>query len=125
MQVNNENNTQQNNSNTLSHIPRLTIRIPPRNPPPNPPPNPPSAPHLQCSERLHGIPPFTHAAAFISEYVPIQDTHNLFHADLCLEDNIPVKDVLQALTDGTIEPILDAEDEPTWVQVMASNEREY
>ena len=62
---------------------------------------------------------------FLSEYAPIRDTHELLPADFCFEDVTSVDEVLNALSDGSHEPTLDADDKPTWAQAMASDEREY
>ena len=51
--------------------------------------------------------------------------HELLPADFCFKDVMSVDEVLNALSDGTLEPTLDADDELTWAQAMASDEREY
>jgi hypothetical protein len=60
------------------------------------------------------------------EYSMVRDSHELFPADLCLGDApISVPEILAALSDGNITPTLDANDDPTWAEALASPEREY
>ena len=94
----------------------LTITIPPR-------PLPRRSPRLQA---LANNPPPDYSAAFLSEYSPVRDTHDLLPADLPIEELPPsVEEVLAALSDGSLQPVVDPEDEPLWAHAMASNEREY
>jgi hypothetical protein len=124
--VSNENSTASQNNNTTSQtvapptrIPRLTITVPPRS-------------SLCHSPQLQGLlpqPPAPqtpdYAVAFLSEYADVQDMHDLFPTELCFESQYSVDDVLTALGDGSLEPSIDADDDPSWAQAMASNEREY
>jgi len=66
-----------------------------------------------------------HALAILTEYSDVGDTHELLHADLCLDDTLSIEDTLAALSDGSFEPELKPDDEPTWAQALASPEREY
>jgi hypothetical protein len=118
-----QNNETQNNVTPPTRIPRLTITVPPRN----------TNPTLRRSSRLQGIPPQPpapqppdHAAAFLSEYATVRDTQDLFPTDLCLKSfPYSIDNVLAALSDGSLEPSVDADDDPTWAQAMASDEQEY
>ena len=90
----------------------LTIRIPPRS--------------LRRSNRLQGLEPDQdHTTAFLTEYSSVRDTHELIPTDLSIEGFPSVDDVLSALTDGTLSPTVDSDDDPLWAQAIASNEREY
>ena len=127
----NANNTVETSRNTVnptntdnsapgpSRTRSLTIRIPPRPPPPSQIP--------RHSARLQGLEPDSHFAAFLSEYATVRDTHDLFPTDIIPTDTtVSVDEFLSALSDGTLEPTpLEDDDEPTWAQAMASNEREY
>ncbi len=66
-----------------------------------------------------------HALAILTEYSDVRDTHELLHADLCLDDTLSIEDMLAALSDGSFEPELEPDDEPTWAQALASPECEY
>jgi transposase InsO family protein len=101
-------------SDTNPPPPPLTITIPPRR----------RSPRLQ--ERDQTSDTNDYALAFLAEYSPIRDTHDLFPANICVEDpNLTVDEVLAALSDGSLEPTPDHGDEPLWAQAMASDEREY
>jgi hypothetical protein len=118
-----QNNETQNNNNPLTQninpptrIPHLTITVPPHT-------------NLRHSSCLQNLPPsnqLDHTAAFISEYTTVQDTHDLFPTDICLKEFLySIDDVLAALSDGSLAPSIDADNEPTWAQAMASDEHEY
>jgi hypothetical protein len=101
-------------------IPCLTITVPPCPPPPPP----------RRSSHLQGLLPPSqppdHTATFLSKFAPIHDTHDLIPADLCFESHpYSVNEVLAALSDGSLEPSIDSDNDPTWVQAMASDEQEY
>ena len=66
-----------------------------------------------------------YTAAFLSEYADVRDTHDLIPADIYLEGLTSVDEVLAALSDGSIQPTIDIDDEPSWAEAMASDEREY
>jgi hypothetical protein len=138
--VTSSNNTtsQQNNAETTPHT-CLTITIPacPPAPPittlPPVPPAPP-IPTLHRSARIQALnrPPASteahnHALAFLSEYSTVQDTHDLIPTDIVFEnDDTSIDEILSALSDGSLQPTsTEGEDEPTWAQAMASEEREY
>ena len=104
-------------TNTPTTTPPLTITIPAR------PPLRRSARIQALSERASFL---DHTSAFLSEYSNVRDTHDLIPADLSFEGTPPSLDhVLNALSDGSLEPAPYDEDEPLWAQAMASNEREY
>ena len=93
---------------------RLTITIPPRR----------RSPRLQARAQSPTDPDY--ALAFLTEYSAVRDTHDLFFANLSIEDHsLSIDEVLAALSDGSLEPQPDHGDEPLWAQAMASNEREY
>ena len=93
-----------------SLIPRLTIKIPPRR----------RAARLQTRANIAD-----HTAAFINEYIPVRDTHELLPADLSLDNFPDVEEVLSTLADGSLEPTVHDDDEPLWAQAITSDEREY
>src|SRR6266702_596646 len=67
-----------------------------------------------------------HTTAFISLFSPMRDSHDLLPADICAGHGLTsVDEVLAALTDGSIEPTVDLDDEPSWGKALASPEREY
>ena len=121
----NENNIEEQN------IPE--IEITPPSPPPNNNPPPPltiTIPPRRRSPRLQALARSPdnddYALAFLTEYSPVCNTHDLFPANLCIEgSNLSVDAVLSALSDGSIEPVPDHGDEPLWAQAMSSTEREY
>ena len=105
-------NTPTNNSPPTVQAP-LTITIPPH-------------PPLHRSARIHALSERDHTLAFLAEYSTVRDTHDLFPTDLVIKGALPSIDyILAALTDGSLEPSPADDDEPTWAQAMASNEREY
>jgi hypothetical protein len=56
----------------------------------------------------------------------MRDTHHLIAADLDLGDmSFSLEEVLSAISDGSVEPILDSGDDPTWAEALASPDREY
>lgn len=55
----------------------------------------------------------------------MRDTHDLVPAHLSIDDFSSVDDVLSALTDGSLRPTVDPDDEPLWSQAINSNECEY
>ena len=62
--------------------------------------------------------------ALLSKFIPFHDTHDLLPLDF---DDIflPIESILSALTDGTLSPVLDSTDDPSWAEAMASSERKY
>jgi hypothetical protein len=67
-----------------------------------------------------------HVHALLSEFSPMRDTHHLIVADLDLGDmSFSLEEVLSAISDGSVEPILDSGDDPTWAEALASPDRKY
>jgi len=69
-----------------------------------------------------------HTQAFLAEFAPLHQTHLLLAVDLDQNSSfssLSIDDVLSALSDGTIEPVLDSSDEPSWAQALASPEHKY
>ena len=67
-----------------------------------------------------------HATAFISLFSPMCDSHDLLPIDACIGHNLStIDEVLTALTDGSIEPVVDLDNEPSWAKALASPEHEY
>ena len=69
------------------------------------------------------------AEALLSEFASVCDTHHLIPTDLDLADDpgthYSVEMVLSAIADGSMEPILDSGDDPSWSEALASPDREY
>ena len=69
------------------------------------------------------------AEALLSEFASVHDTHHLIPTDLDLADDpgthYSVEMVLSAIADGSMEPILDSGDDPSWSEALASPDREY
>jgi hypothetical protein len=66
------------------------------------------------------------AYAFLSEYSPIRETHDLFHLPLLSLPHIPsVNHALLSLADGSLVPTADSDDDPLWAKALTSSEREY
>ncbi len=63
--------------------------------------------------------------AFLAKFVPYCDTHYLLPLDVPTSHFDSVPEVLTAATDGSLEPDLDADDDPLWSEALASPEREY
>ncbi len=83
--------------------------------------------HHQEERAQQSITPQTdHAFAILSEYSEVQDMHDLFHTDLCFENNtLTIDEALATLSDGSLEPTVEPDDEPSWAQALASPEREF
>lgn len=102
-------------SKTINHPAIPTITIPPR-----PPPH--QSLHIcALSQQTQDT-----ALTFLEEYAPVRKTHDLFPTNILVKGPPPsVDNVLTALSNGTIQPISDDDDEPLWAQAMASPECEY
>ena len=102
-------------NNTAPSTHTLTIMIP-------------FCPLSRCSPRLQSLtnPLPDYTAVFLSKYSPVRNTHDLLPADLSIED-LPssIKEVLAALSNGSIEPIINPDNEPLWAHAMASDECKY
>jgi transposase InsO family protein len=110
--------------------PHPSITITPPSPPSNAIPTP-SVP-LRRSARIpllalrRAEAGSEHAHALLSEFSRFRDTHHLIAADLNLADiNLSIDEVLSAISDGSIEPLVDSGDDPTWAEALASPDREY
>ena len=60
--------------------------------------------------------------------MPVRESHYLIPADLASDDftaSKSLEEVLSTIADGTMEPILDSGDDPTWADALASPDREY
>ncbi len=67
-----------------------------------------------------------YAFAILSEYSEVQDTHDLFHTDLHFEDiPLSIDEALAALSDSSLEPTVELDDEPSWAQALPSPKREF
>jgi transposase InsO family protein len=100
----------------------------PHPPPPPPSSPPPTAPSLRRSTRLiskHSIPQNDNMTAFLSEYSPYRDSHDLIPLDLSSDSNTTLDEVLTAITGGSLEPDIDSGDDPSWADALRSPEREY
>jgi hypothetical protein len=66
--------------------------------------------------------------ALLSEFAPLCNSHHLFQTDIDLDSHnftLSVPEVLSAMADGTIEPVLDSGNDPLWEEALASKEQEY
>jgi transposase InsO family protein len=111
-----------------------TITIPPINIPPAPPQNrlippiiiPPAPPESRLprrSKRLaeRSLAPTT---ALLAEFSKVSHSHDIF--PLSVEDtSLPVDYVLSAIADGSLEPVSDTGDDPSWAEALASKDKEY
>ena len=61
--------------------------------------------------------------AFLAEFSPFCDSHDLLPLDVASTDAASVPDLVAAIADGSLEP--DLEDEPKWHEALRSPEREY
>ena len=147
---NNNQNTDTNNPNNSPSTPTPNNTTFPT--PANQPPPPrrssripiPSARGLQPSSRLTAIqqeiadsaarrqesrnapPTVSLAYAFISEYSPVRESHDLF--PLSLSPDLlshSLDSALSSLSDGTIVPAPESSDDPLWSEALVSPEREY
>ena len=67
-----------------------------------------------------------HIHAFLSEFSPVRDTHELIPLDLYTENPLTtIDEVLSAITNGTVDLETNIGDDPTWSEALASPEREY
>jgi Reverse transcriptase (RNA-dependent DNA polymerase) len=76
--------------------------------------------HLSCLPTPHG----GDHSAFLTEFAPICDSHEIFPVELQI-NNLPVSEVLTAISDGSLSPELDSGDDPSWADALASPDREY
>ena len=80
---------------------------------------------LASSAPFHPYPPNDPlASAFLSEYSPIRDTHDLFHLSISPSSST-IDHALLSLSNGTLVPVPESDDDPLWSKALASPEREY
>ena len=58
--------------------------------------------------------------AFLAEFVPYCDTHFLLPLDVPTSDFVSIPEVLSAAANGSLEPDVDADDDPLWSKALAS-----
>ena len=64
--------------------------------------------------------------ALIANFTAVHKTHDIIPTDLDLGDKTySVDEAITAISDRTIEPVLDPGDDPSWSKALASTEREY
>ena len=63
--------------------------------------------------------------AFLSEYLPFSDSHDLIHLSFDSSDFESLHAFLSSLSDGFMELEFDSNDDPSWPMAMRSPEREY
>ena len=63
--------------------------------------------------------------AFLAEFIPYCDTHYLLPLDIPASNFNSVPKVLIAAADSSLEPDLDADDNPLWSEALASPKWEY
>lgn len=103
-------NQEQQQQQPQSLIPHLTIKIPPQC-------------QAACLCTTANIT--DHTSAFISKYIPVRNTHDLFSAHLSINDFSSVDNVLSALTDGSLKPTVGPDDKPLRTQAINSDKQEY
>ena len=80
-----------------------------------------SANHLHCLHTAKQTSPLDNQAlALLSEYFPFVDSHCLVPLDLSGIAPIPLNRMLLAIADSFLEPHADIDDDPLWVEAMAS-----
>ena len=65
------------------------------------------------------------ALALLSEFSPFINSHSLIPLDLSGVAPVPLDSVLLVVTDSSLEPQIDIDDDPLWAEAMASPEREF
>jgi len=72
---------------------------------------------MNATDKIHFV--------FLSQFSPLRDTHDLLPLDFN-PSHFPSTDIfLSSLCDGSVEPIIDADDDPCWSTAMHSPERKY
>jgi Reverse transcriptase (RNA-dependent DNA polymerase) len=64
------------------------------------------------------------AVTLLAEFSPLRDSHEIFPLSLLIQ-NLTVPEALSALADGSLEPVLDSDDNPSWASAIASPEHKY
>ena len=109
-------------------LPPTPIPQPPQ--PPITPPDPLTAmapPALRCSNRI-AAQSHQNTTALLAEYSPLWDSHELIHLSINTAFLLNVSDVhsvTSELADGSLKPCLEATDDPSWAEALASPKREY
>ena len=71
-------------------------------------------------------PPDDHAQAFLSEFAPMRHSHYLLEVYLDPEHSISLVDeALSSMAEGSLEPIVDSGDDPSWADALASLDCEF
>jgi hypothetical protein len=78
-----------------------------------------------CIQALHSQPPDHGTLAFLSEYAPLCDTHDLLPLDFDASNFLSTDSLICTIADGSTEPDFDTGDDPSWAEAMCSPEREY
>lgn len=109
-----------------SHFPSnsATTSTPPS--PLTPLPRSPSLSTLRRSSRIASLQANLpeQAQSLFSEFIPFHNTHDLIYLEF--SDPFPTIDsVLTALNSGTVTPVPETSDDPSWAEAMASPDREY
>jgi hypothetical protein len=63
--------------------------------------------------------------AFLSEFSPFRESHSLIPLDLSDLTPYSLNGALATIADGSLEPLLDDDDDPKWAKAMASLECEF
>ena len=109
-----------------SHLPHVNPNLPAINvtpPPVVPQPQPPESRLPRRSQRLANRSLGT-ATALLAEFSKVSHSHDLI--PLSIEDpSLPLDQVLSAIADGSLEPVSDTGDDPSWNEALASSEKEY
>jgi hypothetical protein len=63
--------------------------------------------------------------AFLAEFVPYCDTHYLLPLDVPASDFVSMPEVLAAAVSGSLEPNMDADNDPLWSEALTSSKWEY
>jgi len=76
--------------------------------------------HLRAAKQTSPLD--DRALALLSKFSPFVDSHCL---DLCDVTPVPLNSVLSAITDGSLKPHAETDDDPLWAKAMASPEHEF
>jgi hypothetical protein len=79
-----------------------------------------SAAHIRA---IRDDGPVDSVHAFLAEFLPFCNSHNLLPLNVAFTDATSVPDFVTAIADGSLEP--DLEDEPKWHEALQLPEREY
>jgi hypothetical protein len=79
----------------------------------------------KCSPLSNEISDRLLTVAFLLEFSPFWESHSLVPLDLSNLSPYSLNGALAAITDGSLEPLLDDDDDPKWAEAMASPEHEF